>query len=98
LTLNGAVRALKAPDHGLEVLVAVVEVQRHVVLARLVAGEVLALGVQPEAAVEEGVGEASGPLGELRVGPGAIAPDDRRSVGVRSGDRFVDLGQVERHR
>ena len=56
---------LERAEHALEVLVAVVEVDREVVLARLVSLELRPLDAASEALVDEVVREPPGPLGHV---------------------------------
>src|SRR5690606_27484663 len=58
---------LVAAEHPLEVLVAVVEVDREVVLAGLVAGELAALAMRAEPARAEKIREAPAPLLHLAM-------------------------------
>ena len=89
----GPVRA----EHGLEVLVAVVEGERDVVLARLPSRQPLALVVRPQPAAVQVGGQAARPLGQLRVGEAPVAPDDALPVGYRLDQGVEGLGQVELH-
>ena len=86
---------LQRAEHALEVLVAVVEVDREVVLARLVSFELRPLDAAAEALVDEVVGEPPGPLGHLRPREPPIAEHQALVVGPRGRDRLVHVGEAE---
>ncbi len=75
---------LERAEHRLEVLVAVVQVDREVVLAALVAGELRPLGVHAEPGVDQVVGQAPRALGHVGPREPAVAEDEAllRRVGV----------------
>ena len=93
--MNGATRALNDAEHRLEVLVAVVQVDRQVVLAALVTGERRSLDMAAEAAVDQVVGQPAGALGDVGPGETAIAEHEALGVGPCLADRFQDLGKAE---
>ncbi len=72
---------LERTEHRLEVFVAVVEVDRQVVLAALVAGEIGSLGCDAEALADQMVREATGALGDL--GPRVTPLTEDEAIGVR---------------
>ena len=88
---------LVGAQHALDVLVAVVEVQREVVLPRLPRRQRVALALAAEPGVDQQVGQP--PRAHLQVAPGEAAArgDDRLALGNDGGDRLVDLGQRKRH-
>ncbi len=88
---------LERPEHRFEVLRTVVEVDPEMVLAGLPIGEGGALAAAPEAAGEQEVRETAAALGDVRPAETPIAMHDAFAVGKRSGERFVDGGEVERH-
>ena len=88
-----AVRA----EHALDVLVAVVHVEREVVLSRLPTLELGAFGVTTEPTVVQVVAEAACAPGQVGVAEAPIPPDEGLAVRIRRGDDLVDLGQVEIH-
>src|SRR5581483_5147371 len=89
---------LERAEHALDVLVAVVEVEREVVLAGLPRRELRALAPAPEAGVAQEVREPA--RAALNVAPRepAIAERDHLAVGDAIGDRVVDDAEIERHR
>ena len=68
------------------------------VLARLVAGEPLALDHGAEAARRQHVGEPARAIGDLGPREPLVAEDDAFAIGNRGGDRFVGRRQVQVHR
>ena len=74
---------LVGAEHALEVLGAVVEVEGEVVLTGLVWGQLVALGTEAKAPVEQRIGEASRAVAELSVGESTVTGDDAGSVGPR---------------
>ena len=70
------------PEHPLQVLVPVQQIETDVVLARLVIGEAGALAPAAEAVRAEHVGESRRALGNGRVGEPARTRDDALAVGV----------------
>ena len=88
---------LERAEHRLEVLVAVVEVDREVVLPRLVAGEPLALDDGAEAAGEQRVREPPRAIGDLGPREPPVAEHDALAVRDRRGDRLVGRREVEVH-
>jgi hypothetical protein len=88
---------LEGAHQRLEVFVAVVEVERDVVLARLPGLEPLALDAAAVAEPREGAAEAAAAGVQLGVGEAAVAPDERLAVGDRAGDQVLDGGEVNEH-
>ncbi len=84
-------------EHGLQVLVAVVEVDAQVVLAGLVAGEPVPLGVGAQAPGPQIGGQAAAAVRQVGEGQADVAPDQRGAVGVDRGHRVEHLGQGELH-
>ena len=82
-------------EHRLEVLVAVVEVDRQVVLAALVVGERRPLDMAAEATVEQVVRQPPGALGDVGPAQTAVAEHEALRVGTCLADRFQDLGKAE---
>src|SRR5690606_17472217 len=77
------------------VLVAVVEVDAEVVLAGLVPGQRVPLGVGPEPPRPQVGAEPGAAVDHLGEGQPPIPPDQALAVGVLRGDRVEDVGQVE---
>ncbi len=96
--VEGRHPGLQRPEHRLEVLVAVVQVDRQVVLAALVPGEVGALGVHAEALLDQVVGQPACPFGDVRPRVPAITEHQAVGIGSRRRDGLVDLGQAELRR
>ena len=88
---------LERPDHRLEVLVAVVQVDGHEVLTGLVTVEFVAGRSGAEATADQRVGELAGAITELSIGETAVPEDDALPIGRGGLDRFVQLGEVELH-
>ena len=93
--VEGGHPGLVGAQHAFQVLVAVVEVEPQVVLARLVPGQARALGVGPQTVAVEERRQAPGPLGDVSVGVAPVAPDDAFAIRDGGGHRLVDLAQVE---
>ena len=89
---------LERAEHRFEVLVAVVEVDREVVLARLVSGELSTLDDLAEAPVQQRVREASRAVVDLGPRQSPVAEDDALSIGDRGGDCLMGSREVEIHR
>jgi len=81
--VDGNRAQLERGEHALEVLVAVVHPQTHVV-------------ARPDAARRERVGQPGRPLVELPIREADVAEHDRLALGHRVGDRFEQVGEVER--
>ncbi len=86
---------LERPQHGLEVLVTVVQVDAHMVLAALVAGQLVAFGVATEAVGEEVIGQPPGALGDLAPSEAAVAKDEAGIIRAESGYCLVNFGYRE---
>src|SRR5690606_22854608 len=82
-------------QHGLDVLVAVVEVDAEVVLAGLVPGQRVPLGVGPEPPRPQVGAEPGAAVDHLGEGQPPVPPDQALAVGVLRGDRVEGVGQVE---
>ena len=82
-------------EHALEVLVAVVEGEREMVLARLPARQLAPLAVHAQALAVQVVRQPLGPLGHVAVAEAAVAPDDAFAVGQALDQDVEGLGQVE---
>ena len=93
--VEGRHPGLVGAEHGLQVLVAVVEVAGEVVLTGLVPGEPAAGDDGPESPVVERVGEAPGAVGHLGPGEAAIPEDQALPIGDPFGDRLVEGGEVQ---
>jgi hypothetical protein len=90
-----------AAEHGLEVLGAVEQHQRHRILAALPALELGPLAVQPDAVGLQEGSEPAGAGGDLAVGPAGRLPDHHGPVGHRPRDHVVHRRQrplAGRHR
>ena len=84
-----------AAQHPLEVLVAVVEGEGHVVLPRLPALEARPFALHAEPTPVEVGAEPSRAIGDLAVGQAAVAPDDALALGEALDEHVEGLGQVE---
>ncbi len=88
---------LRAADHRLEVLVAVVEIETDVILAGLPGRERGALAMAAEPRVGEQVREPPTADRELAPGQTSARGDDGLALGDRGGDGFVQIGEREGH-
>ncbi len=86
---------LVGTEHALQVLVAVGQIDRHVVLARLVIGELGPFGDGTKTPVDQSVGEASRAIGDIGPGETPITPNQAFAIGIPLGDRFVESRQVD---
>ncbi len=84
-------------EHALEILVAVVEGEREMVLARLPARQLVPFAVHTEALGVQVRGEALGAIGHVAVAEAVVAPDDALAVGQALDEDVEGLGQVELH-
>ncbi len=75
---------LQRTEHRLEVFVAVVEVDREVILPALVSVEIGALGGDAEAFADQVVGESPSPLGDVRPREALISEDQAVVVRARA--------------
>ena len=82
-------------DHRLQVLVTVAQVQPDVVLAGLVPGELVALGVAAEALRHQIARDPVDPGVHLRVGEPTVPPDHHLLVGDGLSGGAKDGGEVE---
>ena len=82
-------------EHAFEVLVAVVERERHVVLSGLPPRQLGPLALHGESPAVEVGGEPPGPFGHLGVGEAAVPPHDAFAVGQGLDEGVERLGQVE---
>ena len=82
-------------EHALEVLVAVVEVETEVILARLPVAQRRALDPAAESAAAKIVREPPRAIGERAPGETAVAKDDALAIWDLRGDRFLNRGEVE---
>ena len=85
---------LECPQHAFEILIAVIEIQADVILARLPVGQHIAFGVTPQAGGVEHGCETPSAVGDFAPRKAAIAEDDALVVREYLGDRFVESGQV----
>jgi hypothetical protein len=88
---------LEGAEHALEILGAVVEVEREVVLTRFPRRQGVTLAVTAEPRGSEHVGQAAGALLQLPPRETAIRRHDRLAVGDRLGERFVDVSERKLH-
>ncbi len=86
---------LERPEHRLEVLVAVVQVDRQVVLPALVVGELGPFDVAAEPATEQVVRQPPGAFGDVGPGQPDVAEHETFRVGTRVADRLEDFGKAE---
>ena len=88
-------------EHAFDVLVAVVQVERQVVLTAQVVVEHRgavgrrAFGHGAESPVDQGVRESTGPVADLGVGEASVAEDDALPIGHGRLDGLVHLSEVE---
>jgi hypothetical protein len=82
-------------EHRLQVLVAVVEVDAEVVLARLVAGEAAPIGHRAQPPGPQVGGEPAAAVRHLGEGDADVPPDETGSVRVHPGHRVEHRGQGE---
>ncbi len=92
--VDGGAPGLGSAEHALEVLVAVVKVERHLVVGRLPRRPVRQPAMGAEAGLDEHLRQASGPVGDLRPGQSTIPPHDAVPIGDGRGDGLVEGGQV----
>ena len=83
---------LVGAEHGLQVLIAVVEIETDVVLAALPILKVLALTMAAQARASQNVGESARALGELPVGEPSAPEDDGFTLWHGRRDRFTNRG------
>src|SRR5438876_5760991 len=85
---------LERAHQRFEVFVAVVEVERDVILPRLPRLEPVALDRAAEAEAGERAAEAAAAPIELGVGEATVPPNQRLAVGDRAGDEILDGREV----
>jgi hypothetical protein len=95
--VEGGDAGLECAQHRLEVFVAVVEVDRNVVLPAFVPGQFTAFAMATEAGAVEVVRQPAGSLGELLPREASIAKDETLCVGLNGSDRLVHLSNGEVH-
>ena len=92
--VEGCAARLEGTEHTLEILVAVVEVERNVILARLPVGELRPLCVATQAVPAQDMGQPARTVGDLRPTQAAVAIHDAVPLGNHFGDGFMDTGQI----
>src|SRR5204862_4040607 len=95
--VEGGCPRLRAADHRLQVLVAVVEVETDVVLSRLPRGELGALPKAAEPRRGEHAREAPAAAREVSPRKTARRGDDRIALRNGRGDALVEVGEREGH-
>ena len=86
---------LQGTEHALEVFVAVVEVDRQVVLTGLVSLESRSFDPAAEPLDDEVVGEPARPVGHVSPREPPIAEHQALVVGTCGRDRLVDVGEAQ---
>ncbi len=81
---------LPCSEHRFEVFVAVVEVDRKMILTGFVQVEFMTFAVAFVSTVGQEVGEPSGSIGDLRPGEPAVAVYETELVGSRGGNGFME--------
>jgi hypothetical protein len=93
---RGCARLVTAVHH-LEVLGAVVEIDRDVIVAGLPRLQITPLGMATEAALRQHAREPPAPLREIAVREDAVLGDDRLVVREKLGDELLNQAEMNRH-
>jgi hypothetical protein len=93
--VDGRAPGLGGAEHALEVLVAVVQVQRHVVLQRDPAVLVGPLLAEAQAGIAQDGGQPSGAIGDLGPRQPTVPPHEALPVGDGGRNGLVQGGEVQ---
>ena len=86
---------LEGAEHPFEILVAVVEIEPDVVLARLPAKEPPAIRTLTEMVAAQYVGQSPGAVGDLRPAEATVAEEEALAIGNGGGDGLVYGRQIQ---